>query len=104
MVAHGDLHFRHVLVEQGRASGVLDWVDLCRADPATDLQLYWSFVPPAGRHAFADGYGTIGGDRLLRARVLALCLAGELARYAHAEGHESIHRDALAGLGRTLAD
>jgi aminoglycoside phosphotransferase (APT) family kinase protein len=102
-VAHGDLHFRHVLVEDGRASGVLDWIDLCRADPAIDLQLYWSFLPPSGRPAFAEAYGPISDEQLLRARVLALFLAAESARYGHAEGHEKITTEALAGLRRTLA-
>jgi aminoglycoside phosphotransferase (APT) family kinase protein len=102
-VAHGDLHFRHVLVLSGQASGVIDWVDLCRADPAIDLQLYWSFLPPSGREAFADVYGAITDAQLLRARVLAFCLSAELARYGHASGHDGITKEALAGLERTLS-
>jgi aminoglycoside phosphotransferase (APT) family kinase protein len=102
-VAHGDLHFRHVLVDRAHASGVLDWIDLCRADPAIDLQLYWSFLPPEGRPAFAEAYGPIGEAQLLRARVLALFLSAVLARYGHAEGHDRIAREALAGLERTLS-
>ena len=48
-VCHGDLHFRHVLVENGRMSGVIDWIDLCRGEPALDLQLVWSVLPPEAR-------------------------------------------------------
>jgi aminoglycoside phosphotransferase (APT) family kinase protein len=103
VVAHGDLHFRHLLVERGRASGVIDWVDLCRADPAIDLQLCWSFVPPAGRGAFLEAYGDVPPDRLLRARVVALSLCAALARYGHEEGMPTVEREALAGLERATA-
>jgi aminoglycoside phosphotransferase (APT) family kinase protein len=103
-VAHGDLHFRHVLIDGGRASGVIDWIDLCRADPAVDLPLLWSFVPPSGRGAFLDAYGPVDDAQLLRARLLALFLAATLARYGRAEAHAAIEREALAGLERALAD
>jgi aminoglycoside phosphotransferase (APT) family kinase protein len=101
-VVHGDLHFRHVLVDEGRASGVIDWIDLCRGDPAIDLQLLWSFLPPADRPAFLDAYGPVGEVRLLRARIVALSLSAQLALYGRVEGHERLEREALASLGRAL--
>jgi aminoglycoside phosphotransferase (APT) family kinase protein len=104
VVAHGDLHFRHVLVAGGRASAVIDWIDLCRADPAIDLQLVWSFLPPDRRDAFLDAYGTVEADQLLRARVIALSLGAALARYGRAEGVTAIEREAVAGLERTATD
>jgi aminoglycoside phosphotransferase (APT) family kinase protein len=102
-VVHGDLHFRHLLVECGRASGVIDWGDLCRADPAIDLPLYWSFVPPAGREAFLDAYGPVNETQLLRARVLSVQLCAVLAHYGHAEGRPELLRAGLNGLDRSLA-
>jgi aminoglycoside phosphotransferase (APT) family kinase protein len=103
-VAHGDLHFRHLLVEDGRASGVIDWVDLCRADPAIDLQLLWSFLPPRGRERFLGAYGAVSEEQLLRARVVALSLCAALARYGHEEGMPSVEREAVAGLERAAMD
>ena len=44
---HCDLHFRHLLIEGDALSGVIDWGDLSRADPAVDLMAYW-FALPAG--------------------------------------------------------
>ena len=102
-VVHGDLHFRHLLVEGGAASGVIDWGDLCRADPAIDLPLYWSFVPPAGREAFLDAYGPVNETQLLRARVLSIQLCAVLAHYGHSEDQPAILRAGLDGLERTLA-
>ena len=100
---HGDLHFRHLLVDGGTASGVIDWGDLCRADPAIDLPLYWSFVPPAGRAAFLDAYGEVNETQLLRARVLSIQLCAVLAHYGHSEDQPAILRAGLDGLERTLS-
>jgi aminoglycoside phosphotransferase (APT) family kinase protein len=103
-LVHGDLHVRHVLVDEaGAAVGVIDWGDICRAHPSVDLSLYWSLFPPAGRDAFLAAYGPVEEHGLLRARVLALCLCATLATYAHAEGMHDLEREALDGLTRTLS-
>jgi len=99
-VVHGDLHFRQVLAEDGRVTGVIDWVDVCRSDPAIDLSLLWSFLDPSQRPAFLDAYGDVGGEQLLRARVLAFSLCGALASQARAEGLAEVEREAVAGLNR----
>jgi aminoglycoside phosphotransferase (APT) family kinase protein len=103
-VVHGDLHFRHVLVEGRRVTGVIDWGDLCRSDPAIDLPLLWGFVPPEGRAAFLGAYGSVEEEQLLRARVLAFSVWAALAAYAHTEGFPSVEREALGGLERALTD
>jgi aminoglycoside phosphotransferase (APT) family kinase protein len=105
VVAHGDLHFRHILIgEDETLRGVIDWGDVCRGDPAIDFPLFWSFFDGPARGAFLDAYGPIGEDRLLRARVLALFLCGVLALYARHEGFPNIEREAVAGLVRASAD
>ena len=103
-LAHGDLHLRHVLVEGGSLSGVIDWGDVCVADPAIDFVLYWSLLSPAGRATFVAEYGPIADERLLRARVLSLFLCAILALYAHDVGHASLEREALVAFDRTLVD
>jgi aminoglycoside phosphotransferase (APT) family kinase protein len=103
-VVHGDLHFRHLLVDRGHATGVIDWIDICRGDPAIDLQILWSFLPPAGRPAFLEAYGPVSEDQLLRARVVALSLSASLALYGHAEAFATIEHEALASLARTLSE
>jgi aminoglycoside phosphotransferase (APT) family kinase protein len=104
VLVHGDLHFRHVLVEDGEASGVIDWGDVCVADPAIDLQLVWSFVEPADRGTFLDAYGPVTDAQLVRARVLALSLSAALAAYGHSEGMTSVEREGLAGLERAAVE
>jgi aminoglycoside phosphotransferase (APT) family kinase protein len=99
-LVHGDLHFRHVLVESGAVTGVIDWGDVCRADPAVDLQLVWSFLPPSARESFLRAYGPVSDEQLLRARVLALSLCAALAAYGHHESLPQVEQEALAGLRR----
>jgi aminoglycoside phosphotransferase (APT) family kinase protein len=98
------LPFRHVLVDGGAVSGVIDWGDVCRSDPAIDLPLLWSFVPPEGRQAFLDAYAPVKDAQLLRARVLAIQLCAALAHYGRVEGNEGVERESVAGLERALQD
>ena len=102
-VCHGDLHFRHVLVDDGHVSGLIDWIDLCRGDPALDLQLVWSILPPEARDAFFAEYGDVDDTTLLRARVVALFLSAALLEYAHHEGLPSVEREAVASLERVAS-
>ena len=102
-LVHGDLHLRHLLVDNaGRATAVIDWIDLSYNNPGVDLVLYWSVLPPEGRSEFREAYGTIADDQLLCARILSLFLCGTLAIYGHHEGMPRLKREAVAGLDRTI--
>jgi aminoglycoside phosphotransferase (APT) family kinase protein len=103
-VVHGDLHFRHVLVDGGRTTGVIDWGDVCLADPSLDLQLAWSFFSPRARATFIEEYGDVPAERELRSRVLGLSLNAILALYGHDESLPRVERTALAGLDRLATD
>jgi aminoglycoside phosphotransferase (APT) family kinase protein len=102
-VCHGDLHFRHVLVAGGRMSGVIDWIDVCRGEPALDLQIVWSVLPPDARAAFIAEYGDVDEETLLRARVVAFHLGAALLDYGHHEGQPALEREALASLDRAAS-
>jgi aminoglycoside phosphotransferase (APT) family kinase protein len=103
-VVHGDLHFRQLLVgEDARLTGVIDWVDVCRSDPAIDLSMCWSYLSNAGRDVFLSEYGAVAEDQLLRARVVALSLSAALAHYGRHEGFPSIEHEAVLGLERAAA-
>lgn len=104
-IVHGDLHVRHLLVDEaGRPSAVIDWIDLSRNDPGVDFVLYWCALPPAGRAEFRSAYGAVSEDALLRGRILSLFLCGTLVLWGDHERVETVKRDALSGLARTLVD
>jgi aminoglycoside phosphotransferase (APT) family kinase protein len=99
-LVHGDLHFRQLLVQGGELTGVIDWVDVCRADPGQDFVPFWTLLPLAARTELLEEYGPISEESLLRGRVLALGLNAVLARYGRDEGLRAIEVEALAGLDR----
>ena len=104
-IVHGDLHARHLLVDEHDAlAAVIDWGDVCRADPAIDLPLLWSGLPPDARGELLSAYGPVGEEPLLRARVLALFLGAALALYAHHERLIDLERDAIRGLDRACRE
>jgi aminoglycoside phosphotransferase (APT) family kinase protein len=103
-IVHGDLHFRQLLVdEEANVTGVIDWVDVGRSDPAIDLSMYWSYFSGSARAAFLDAYGDVTPEQLVRAGVLALNLSAILARYGAEEGNDAVRDEALAGLERAAA-
>ena len=66
---HGDLHARNVLSDRGVISGVIDWGDMARGDPAMDLYSLWMLLPDAeARAAAIEAYGGISAATLKRAR------------------------------------
>jgi aminoglycoside phosphotransferase (APT) family kinase protein len=102
-LAHGDLHARHILVDgDGGLTGIIDWGDVCRADPSADLSVSWSALPPSAREEFAAFYGDLDDETLVRARVIALFLCAILAAYARDTGASALEREMIAGLERTL--
>ena len=105
VLVHGDLHLRHVLVDdKGAVTGVIDWGDVCRGDACLDLSLaYAAFTGPA-RRAFLSAYGAeVSRERELRARVLALFLCAALATYALDEDRPVLLAESLRGLRRAAA-
>lgn len=102
-LCHGDLHFRQLLVDDDQLSGIVDWVDVCRADPGIDLSLAYGLLSPDARAAFFEEYGEVESESIVRTRVLALNLMAVLVHYGHEEGNPNVKAEALAGLGRAVA-
>ena len=94
-LVHGDLHARQLLVEDGALSGVIDWGDVHFGDPACDLSIAWTFLPPAARPAFRAAYGFVDEETWCLARLRGLHLAAALAVYARHVTDERLLREAL---------
>lgn len=83
---HGDLHGRNVLAEDGRVSGVIDWGDMARGDPAMDLYSLWILLPDrAAREAAIAAYGGASAATLQRARGWAIAIAAVLIDHGAAD-------------------
>jgi aminoglycoside phosphotransferase (APT) family kinase protein len=82
ILSHGDLYSRHLLVEEGRLTGVIDWGDVCLAEPAIDLAVAFTFLSPSAREIFFTAYSNIDETTASRARFRAICHALNVYRYA----------------------
>ncbi|ATB28934.1 phosphotransferase [Melittangium boletus] len=89
--AHGDLYARHLLVDETHTlTGVLDWGDIHLGDPAVDLMIVFSFLPPEARGVFREAYGSIDDATWDRARFRALLYGVTLLLYGRSEGDAAI--------------
>lgn len=79
--AHGDLYVRHVLVDAGRVSGVVDWGDLHYGDRALDLSIAWTGFDFDGRFEFFGEYGEVDDSTRYRAILRAIHYAVTLLDY-----------------------
>ena len=102
-VLHGDLHVRHVLVDGGHVTGIIDWGDVCVGDPSIDLSLAYGSRLGDSRSALVEAYGPIDGLTELRARVIAVFLAAALLAYADDQRLASLRAEALRALERAVA-
>jgi aminoglycoside phosphotransferase (APT) family kinase protein len=100
VVCHGDLHMRQLLVDGDALTGIVDWVDVCRSDPAVDLSVAWSTLDTARRPAFFAAYGEVDEETRVRARVVAAFLCAMLADWAGKEQMPLVLDAAAAGLRR----
>ncbi|MFI0370005.1 phosphotransferase [Actinomadura sp. 1N219] len=105
VIVHGDLHVRHLLLApDGSVAGVIDWGDVCLADPAVDLSLAYAGFGGAARDALLAGYGLpVPPGREAAARTLALNLSATLAEYAASTGREALLAESLAGITRAIS-
>jgi aminoglycoside phosphotransferase (APT) family kinase protein len=71
---HGDLSDGNLLAVRGRVSGVIDFGGIAAADPACDLMVAWSFLPPEARKVLRAEL-TVDDATWARARGWALSVA-----------------------------
>ena len=83
---HGDLYCRHLLFDQGKLSGIIDWGDTGINHPAIDLSVVFSFYPADCHQAFFNIYGQVEQATLQYAHFIALYILLTLAPYAHETG------------------
>jgi aminoglycoside phosphotransferase (APT) family kinase protein len=98
---HGDLHAGNLLVDERGLVAILDFADLTSGDPAVDLSVMWTLLPPSLRSTFAaaasGGAYVVDAAMVMRARGWALVFG--LALLAN-----SADDPRMSALGRTAID
>ena len=105
VLVHGDLHLRHVLVEGGPISGVIDWGDVCSRGsvhrPHARLVAPHSCRTRAVPGRIRPGRPPNNTSDLASSRSSSIrCLSDMPVT----RGIASLEREAIAGLERTLID
>lgn len=102
---HGDFYACHLLVDDsGQPTGVIDWGDVHRGDPAVDLAIVYGALPPPARQAFWTIYGAVSDARRRVAQLRAAYHATLLLAYARDLGDEALVADTLDTLRRSAED
>jgi len=101
---HGDVYARHLLLDDARALvAVLDWGDVSLGDPAVDLDVVYTFLPPHARPGFFEAYGPVDDATRDRARFLGLCRhALTLLAYATDVGDAPLAAEARVALANVV--
>ncbi len=103
-LAHGDLYARHVLVNDGMtAAGIIDWGDLHLGDPAVDLMVVFSLIPPQARARFFSAYGSPTEAALSAARFRAIYHSAMVAHYGHRIADADLLHIGTRGLSLALS-
>lgn len=98
VLSHGDLYARHVLLNDGQLSGIIDWGDVCLAEPAVDLAIAFTFLPASARNDFFAAYGDIDAATASRARFRAIAHTLNVRRYAKSIRDEALLAEATLAL------
>ncbi len=80
-LVHGDLYFKHLIFNQGRLRGIIDWGDLGINNPVVDLAIIWGFYPKNYHPLFHEIYGLVEPGAWQYARFLGLYMAITLILY-----------------------
>lgn len=104
-IVHGDLYVRHLVVgDDGQLTGIIDWGDVHLGDPAADLSVAFTFLPPGARDAFRSLYGLINETTWKRARFRAINYGLLLTDYGHTENDRDILREGQYILSSVCVD
>ena len=90
VLVHGDLYCRHLLFNQKKLTGIIDWGDMGINTPAVDLAVIFSFYPSSCHNTFLDIYGAIEPPAWAYARFLGLYSALTSMLYGHDVGDHQL--------------
>lgn len=97
---HGDLYCRHLMFNQGKLTGIIDWGDVGINNPSVDLSVIWSFYPSSCHENFFEIYGKVDSTTWQYARFLGLYSALTLVFYGHNIGDTLLVVEAMNSIKR----
>ncbi|MEQ8188081.1 MAG: phosphotransferase [Candidatus Eremiobacterota bacterium] len=101
-LVHGDFYMRHILVDRGYITGIIDWGDIHTGNPAIDISIAPGFLPEEGRRVFTEVYGEIDKQTWHLAKFKALNMAIILMAYGYDTGDINLLKEAETSLSLLL--
>lgn len=100
VLVHGDLYSRHLLYNQHKLTGIIDWGDVGINHCVVDLAVVFSFYPEHCHQEFFKIYGKVAAEIISYARFLGLYSALTIMLYGHntgdkmlvSEGYDAVQR------------
>lgn len=103
-LVHGDLYARHLVMDDDhRITGVIDWGDVHRGDPAVDLMVAYAFLPANARAGFFSAYGPVDETTARAARRRALFHSAAVAWYGAESGDPALAAEGCRALDHVLS-
>ena len=100
-LVHGDLHAGQILLDDDhRLAAILDWDELGIWDPAYDLMVVYSMIPPQCRAQFWELYGAFPHPE--RARFIALSYGLAILAQAVDTSQTALINETAFGLSNAL--
>jgi aminoglycoside phosphotransferase (APT) family kinase protein len=72
---HADLHPFNVISDRGRFAGIIDWSDMARGDPASDIGRLWLLFDGVDVPISLEAYGEMDPATLRRAEAIGMLMA-----------------------------
>ncbi len=101
---HGDLDCRHLMFNQHRLVGIIDWGDVEINNRAADLAIVWSLYPPECHERFLSLYGSVDEATWQFARFLGLYDAIALILYGAGVADKDLLAAAIDAVKRINKD
>ncbi len=74
-LVHGDLDYRHMLLQNNKLTGIIDWGDVGINHPVIDFMAIHIMFPKAMHTIFFETYGVVSDEIWFYAKFLA-CMLG----------------------------
>jgi len=69
---HDDLHPFNVISDRGRFGGIIDWSDMARGDPASDIGRLWLLLDGGDVRAALEAYGEMAQETMHRSQAIGI--------------------------------
>jgi macrolide phosphotransferase len=94
-LVHNDLDMRHLLIQDGHLSGIIDWSDVDINHPVVDFACVWASFPESMHEQFFKVYGNVDKKVWRYAKILALTRSITLMIFGHFMKDEKLLKAAI---------